>query len=360
MKRLIAIPVVAFFLGTVSFVIAEIANKVTVATAVQEAQSYIKEILAERKASLSQVQIDGFFNKATTELTSKKDARGFIAKKDVLFVKDQFKEYAEATFPRLANTTYYNAVKQLKEFTLEQHKKILGQSVPSARHALWRKLKREFIDKRLRISAYIEGDEIVVNDTVIKEIQEKILTRMQTLARAKHKKNDRIISIGYAESKVRSMIRKAGFRKPHDIDTLMRLIQTDVARSANDNRIELSKLESIVIATIQQYKRNKQAPTEKRLSYLAAEVMMLKAIKKAKLPNAKEIAVTTKMLDELSKIATKRRPTEKMVREIIQKHLSSTPQVDLNKRPTKKRKKRGKSYGRGRWGNHKRNGAERI
>lgn len=241
---------------------------------------------------------------------------------------------------------YFDAVKKLQARVLLEQTRIIGKPSYSARQALWLKLKKQIITKELTKKALIKNDVLVVKTSDIDALSRKLVARVNDLVRPSNKKN-RIISIGYAESKIRDMLRKAGYRHPEHVKTITRTVLRELKISKQIRRIPLATLEEITERAMKNFKRS--AALQESISRLAAEVMFLKAIKAANLTQAKEIEAINKMTDALTKLSSREQVTHKAVKALISETLENLGQ----KKPltkNKKNKKRGQKVRSGRWG----------
>lgn len=361
MNKHLFMPLLAVIAFAAPFMLARNANKQPKNEALAEVESFIKQAVTARHATIEGAELTRLLNRSKERLVSQVDSRGLVPVKEVELVKNQFQQYLNATFPaKTLFIPYYDAVKKLQAHSATQQEKILGKTLYAKRQALWKKLKREVIDKNLRKQAFIKNGELVIEQTIFDSLQQTVTKRVEEISRTQRKKNDRIISIGYAESRVRDILRRSGYRDSREVQTLLDQVGKEVKKVATDSRIALSKLEEITLQAIRRFKRTGEFYGNKRLSRLGAEVRMLKAIKEAKLPYTLEIEASTKMMDALGKKMTKGRPLEEDVDAIIREVLEKIKQKQAAKKRTKKVKrasknpKRGTEYGRGRWGQLKR------
>lgn len=240
------------------------------------------------------------------------------------------------------SVSYYSTLKLLRARAFRENQK-LGPVFFGPHQTIWQKIKRELVDKELRRTAFIKGGELVVSHAVLDDLETKVSAKTKELVAAQGKKQDRMISVGYAESRIRDMLRRAGYRDAKEIKTVMRDVEKSVKRTIGKNkRIALSKLEELTLAAMKRHKENDKSYANKDLSRLGAEVKMLKAIKKKKLTAAQEITAINKMTDALNKQKTRRFSTE-VVDSIIERvfntieHKKQSPAI--KKKTSKPRKK---------------------
>lgn len=208
------------------------------------------------------------------------------------------------------SVSYYSTLKLLRARALRENQKF-GPVFFGPHQTIWQKIKRELVDKELRRTAFIKDGELVVAHAVLDDLETKVSAKTKELVEAQGKKQDRMISIGYAESRVRDMLRRAGYRDAKEIQTVMRDVEKSVKHTIGKNkRIALSKLEELTLAAMKRHKENDKSYANKDLSRLGAEVKILKAIKKKKLTPAQEITAINKMTDALNKQKTRRFSTE--------------------------------------------------
>lgn len=357
MNKHLFMPLLAVIAFAAPFMLARNANKQPKNEALAEVESFIKQTLNARHATIEAAELTRLLNRSKDRLISQVDNRGLIPVKEVELVKNQFQQYVNTTFPvKTAFIGYYDAVKKLQAHIAAEQEKILGKTLYGTRQALWKKLKREVIDKNLRKQAFIKNELLVVEQATLNALQQKLSQRVEEISRTQRKKTDRMISVGYAESRVRDILRRSGYRDPREVQTLLDQVGKEVKKIATTGRIALSKLEDITLQAIRRFKRTGEFYGKGRISRLGAEVRMLKAIKEAKLPYTLEIEASTKMMDALGKKMTKGRPFEEEVDAIIRDVLEKIKQKRAAKKPNKKVKrasknpKRGTEYGRGRWG----------
>lgn len=260
--------------------------------------------------------------------------------------------------------SYYSALKLLRSRALRENQK-LGTVFFGPHQTIWQKIKRDLVDKELRRKAFIKDGELVVSHNVLEELETQVTTKTKSLVQAQGKKQDRMISTGYAESRIRDMLRRAGYRDTKETEIIMRDVEKSIKRIIGKNkRIALSKLEELTLAAMKHHKENQKSYAKKDLSRLAAEVKILRAIKKKKLSPAEEFTATDMMTDALAKQKSRRFSSES-VDAIIEKTFktmeskarkSSKPKAIKKQKASSKKteQKRGKPSGKGRWGNEKR------
>lgn len=261
---------------------------------------------------------------------------------------------------------YYTAVKQLKTKVLEEQTRQLDKTLISTQLALWLKLKKEIIDKELRTQAFIKDGNLVVSSEELDSLANKLTKRVKELAQSQGKKSDRMVSLDQAQSRIRDLLRRHGYQNQKQISSILNDALPTIEKEAASSRIALSKLEELTVAAIKRFKDKTKSSGTKRLSRLAAEVQVLKAIKMAKPSLTQEIAASTKMMDVLNKQASRdyisQEFVDNLIKEEVAKITQGKPKKNVRKKPApaskaeKKEQKRGKdsSYGRGRWGNLKR------
>jgi hypothetical protein len=270
---------------------------------------------------------------------------------------------------KLVNNTqtvsYYRAIKYLKNYAFSTHKQLVPNAPYSAKQALWLKIKKQLIDKDLRQKAFIsKNEELTVKSSDVETLALGVKARITDTISSQNKKNDRMISLGYAESKVRDFLRRSDYHNPAHVATIMRDIQHNLKKTISGTRIALSKLEELTVTAMKKFKNNNRDP--QILSRLGAEVKILTAIKNANLSEAQEITATNKILDKLSGKSRRNNLTKEYVNEVIQEILTPIKEKQkekqkklvIKKQPTKKieakkEQKRGKSDKLGRWGNSK-------
>jgi hypothetical protein len=250
--------------------------------------------------------------------------------------------------------SYFNAVKKLQARVLLEQTRIIGTPTYSAKQALWLKLKKQLVNKELYKKAIIKNEELVVKTSDVVALSRKLVARVNDLVHPTNKKN-RIISIGYAESKIRDILRKAGYRHPDHVRTITRNVLRELKIAKQTRRIPLSTLEEITAKCMKNFKRS--GALQESMSRLAAEVVFLKAIKTAKLTPAQEIDATNRITDALSKITSREQLTHNVVKELIAQTIDDVKNPNKKKskksRETpapKKDKKRGQKVRSGRWG----------
>lgn len=283
----------------------------------------------------------------------------------LLFFKPQLSQAAASKDSAKEENTisYYSAIKLLRSSALRENQK-LGQVFFGPHQTIWQKIKKDLVDKELRRKAFIKNSELVVAHDLVQQIETKVKAKTKELAEAQGKKQDRMISIGYAESRIRDMLRRAGYHDTEEIQRIMKNVEKSIKQTVKKSkRIALSKLEELTLAAMKQNKESEKHYQTKELSRLGAEVKILTAIKNKKFSMTQEIKATDLMTEALNK-QKKRRFSLESVEEIIEKIFKTLG----NKQPTEKSKatlkkkasskkseqKRGKHYGRGRWGNEKR------
>lgn len=265
------------------------------------------------------------------------------------------------------NTTdtisYYSAIKLLRSSALRENQKI-GQVFFGPHQTIWNKIKKDLIDKELRRKTFIKDGELVLTHNLYEELEAKVKSKTKELVASQGKKQDRMISLGYAESRIRDMLRRAGYRDTEETQRIIKNVEKSIKKTVKKNkRIALSKLEELTFAAMKENKKKEPKHKDKELSRLRAETKILTAIKRKKLSKANEIRAITLMTDALNK-EKKRRFSSESIEAMITKIFKT---LESKERPGKinasaKRKKsskkieqkRGKPYGRGRWGNHKR------
>lgn len=296
-----------------------VAAKKTHDEALNDVHIFIEQTTAKQGIFLDPATKTRLFQRSKEELTRRQDARGYVETADIAHIKKEFTAFAKTLIANPETTGYFSAIKNLKNHMLTIYENLVPKSPYSAKQALWLKIKKQLIDKELRKKAFILKEELVVNQADITALSAAITTRVNDLVSGQRKKNDRMISLGYAESKVRDLLRRSGYRNQEHITAIMQLIQKDLKRVSVNNRIAQSKLENLAIAAMKRFKHANLDPHI--ISRLAAEVKMLTAIKKAKLPPAQEITATNNMIDTLNRKSSRDNLTEEFVNEVIKETL---------------------------------------
>lgn len=305
------------------------------------------------------------FDRSKAELDRRQNHLGYVQPADIDYIKKEFTAFSKTLAAKTDTVAYYVAIKDLKSRVLSTYEQLIPKAAYSAKQALWLKIKKQLIDKDLRLKAFIVKDEeLVVKSSDLETLARAVKDRVTDLIGTKTKKNDRTISLGYAQSKVRDLLRRSGYHNPDDVSAIMRDVQRDLKKTIPNNRIAQSKLEELTVSAMKKFKRNNLDP--QIMSRLAAEVKILTAIKNAKLSQAQEITATNEMMDKLNHKSARNNLTQEYVTEVIkevidrikEKHARKQKKSILKKQPVKKIKlkkeqKREKRDERGRWGNLK-------
>ena len=259
-------------------------------------------------------------DRSKAELARRQDARGFVQSADIDHIKKQFTAFAKTLVGKTDTVTYYAAIKDLKSRVLRTYEQLMPKAAYSAKQALWLKIKKQLIDKDLRVKAFIVKDgEVVVKRSDLEALATAVKARVTHLVGTKSKKDDRMISLGYAESKVRDLLRRSGYHNPEHVTAIMRDVQRDLKKTISNNRIAQSKLEELTVTAMKKFKRNNL--DSQIMSRLAAEVKILTAIKNAKLSQAQEMTATNEMMDKLSRKSARNNLTQEYVTEVIKEIL---------------------------------------
>ncbi len=304
-------------------------------------------------------------DRSKAEVARRQDARGYVQSADIDYIKKEFTAFTKTLVANTDTVAYYVAIKDLKSRVLSTYEQLMPKASYSARQALWLKIKKQLIDKDLRLKAFIVKDEeLVVKSSDLETLARAVKARATDLIGTKSKKNDRMISLGYAQSKVRDLLRRSGYHNPDHVTAIMRDVQRDLKKTISDNRIAQSKLEALTVTAMKKFKRNNL--DSQIMSRLAAEVKILTAIKNPKLSQAQEITATNDMMDKLSRKSARNNLTQEYVTEVIKEILDRIKEKKdrkqkksvMKKQPVKKirlkkEQKREKRDERGRWGNLK-------
>ncbi|MBM3886472.1 hypothetical protein FJ364_00955 [Candidatus Dependentiae bacterium] len=352
-KRLF-IPI--FMLGLVGTLLA---TKKTQKQALVEIHNFIEETAKNQGLILDQLTRIHLQERSKVELIRRQDKRGFVENADIDFIKNQFTAFAQTLAVDNETISYYQTIKQLKHNTLLAYEKIAPKATYSAKQALWLKIKKQSLDKEIRNKAFIaKNNELVVKRVDLERLSTVAIDRVKDLAKNHNKKADRMISFGYAESKVRDLLRKSGFRNTEHVKIIMEDIKKSLKEITTGTRIALSKLEHTTVSAMKRFKKQNKDPEV--ISRLAAETKILKAIKNAQLTSTQQIAATNEMADALSRRTSRDTLTKSFVDEVIHKIIKraqekkqKSKKITHKKKSTKRAKtqKRGKNEKPKRWGN---------
>ena len=136
-------------------------------------------------------------DRSKAELARRQDARGIVQSADIDHNKKKFTAFAKTPVGKTDTVGYYVAIKDLKSRVLSRYEQLMPKAAYSAKQALWLKIKKQLIDKDLRVKVFIVKDgEVVVKRSDLEALATAVKARVTDLVGTKSKKNDRMISLG--------------------------------------------------------------------------------------------------------------------------------------------------------------------
>jgi hypothetical protein len=302
------------------------ARQVAHQAALDDIKQFITHTITTQKLTLTPEEQENFFSRAAQEVARRQKSNGHILTDDVSFIKTQFKKHVRTLKnqkQQQAVTCYFDAVHNLKQAVFTAYDKAAGaKTTGSTRYIVWAKIKKQMVDKTLRAQAFVNNKELMVYDLDIENLKEQVTARTLELVKTLSARTDRSLPLGYAESKIRDQVRRFGYRSPATTTQLVRDALKEVKKAAGKKaRIAQSKIEEITAAVIKKFKEAQQA-TNPTLSRLQAEIEILKAVRRANLDQAKEITLTNKMMDALTRQSSRESLTTDYVKELIDKTLA--------------------------------------